>query len=131
MEVGLMLDRFRVYAVLPASDLHRAKTWWEEKVGMSPTNEDPGGLWFACADGTWVVVTPSGYAGTAQNTAVSFTVTGIEDLMEQLRGRGVVFEEYDLPDFKTENGLFAMGGYKAAWFKDSEGNIVEVAEVPS
>jgi catechol 2,3-dioxygenase-like lactoylglutathione lyase family enzyme len=127
----LVLDRFRAYAVLPASDLQRAKAWWQEKVGMTPTTEDPGGLWFACADGTWVVVTPSGFAGTAQNTAVSFTVTGIEDLMETLRGRGVVFEEYDLPNFKTENGLFAMGGYKAAWFKDSEGNIVEIAEGPS
>jgi len=126
-----VLDRFRVYAVLPASDLQRAKAWSQEKVGMSPTKEDPGGLWFACAEGTWVVVTPSGYAGTAQNTAASFTVTGIEDLMEDLRRRGVFFEEYDLPDFKTENGLFAMGDYKAAWFKDSEGNIVEIAEVPS
>jgi catechol 2,3-dioxygenase-like lactoylglutathione lyase family enzyme len=126
-----MLDRFRAYAVLPASDLERAKAWWQEKVGMSPTNGDPGGLWFACADGTWVVVTPSAYAGTAQNTAVSFTVRNIEELMEQLRQRGVVFEEYDLPDFKTHNGLFEAGGYKAAWFKDSEGNIVEIAEMPS
>jgi catechol 2,3-dioxygenase-like lactoylglutathione lyase family enzyme len=126
-----MLDRFRVYAVLPASDLQRARAWWQEKVGMAPKTEDPGGLWFACADGTWVVITPSAYAGTAQNTAASFTVTGIEELMQDLRGRGVVFEEYDLPDFKTENGLFAVHGYKAAWFKDSEGNIVEIAEVPS
>jgi hypothetical protein len=52
VEVEIMLDRFRVYAVLPASDLPRAKTWWEEKVGMTHTNEDPRGLWFACADGT-------------------------------------------------------------------------------
>ena len=125
-----MLDRFRVYAVLPASDLDRAKRWWQDNVGMSPTTEDPGGAWYACADGTWVVITPSGYAGTAQNTAVSFTVTGIEALMEELRSRGVTFEEYDMPGFKTDNGLFASGAYKAAWFKDSEGNIVEIAEVP-
>jgi catechol 2,3-dioxygenase-like lactoylglutathione lyase family enzyme len=126
-----MLDRFRVYAILPASDLGRAKAWWEKHVGMSPTNEDPGGLWYACADGTWVVIAPSGFAGTAQNTAVSFSVTGIEALMTELRGRGVVFEEYDLPGFKTVDGLFEMDGYKAAWFKDSEGNTVEVAQVPS
>jgi predicted enzyme related to lactoylglutathione lyase len=126
-----MLDRFRVYAILPASDLARAKSWWQEKVGMTPTTEDPGGLWYACADGTWVAVTRSGYAGTAKNTAVSFTVTDIEQLMEDLRDRGVVFEDYDIPGFKTENGLFESGGYKAAWFKDSEGNIVEVAQVPS
>jgi catechol 2,3-dioxygenase-like lactoylglutathione lyase family enzyme len=131
MEEDPMLDRFRVYAVLPSSDLPRARAWWEEKVGMTPTSEDPGGLWYACADGTWVVITPSGYAGTAQNTAVSFTVSDIEDLMEDLRQRGVVFEEYDLPQFKTVNGLFESGGYKAAWFKDIDGNIVEIAHVPS
>jgi catechol 2,3-dioxygenase-like lactoylglutathione lyase family enzyme len=126
-----MLDRFRVYAILPASDLEPAKGWWTEKVGMTPTNEDPGGLWYACADGTWLAITGSMYAGTAQNTAVSFSVTDIDALMGELRHRGVVFEEYDLPEFKTVNGLFEMGGYKAAWFKDSEGNVVEIAEVPS
>jgi hypothetical protein len=94
-------------------------------------NEDPGGLWYACADGTWLVVTPSGFAGTAQNTAASFTVTDIVGLMKDLRARGVAFEEYDLPNFKTVDGLFEAGGYKAAWFKDSDGNIVELAELPS
>ena len=92
-----MLDRFRVYAVLPATDLARAKAWWEEKVGMTPATEDPGGLWYACAEGTWVVITPSGFAGTAQNTAISFTVTEVERLMEELRASGVVFEEYETP----------------------------------
>jgi hypothetical protein len=126
-----MLDRFRVYAILPASDLDRAKAWWQEKVGMSPTTEDPGGLWYQCAEGTWMAITRSANAGTAQNTAVSFTVTQIEYVMAELRQRGVVFEEYDLPYMKTIDGLFEMGGYKGAWFKDSEGNIVEIAQVPS
>ena len=126
-----MLDRYRVYAILPASDLDRAKAWWEEKVGMVPTTEDPGSAWYECADGTWVAITRSGFAGTAQNTAVSFAVTDIEDLMTQLRRRGMEFLDYDMPGFKTENGLLDMGGYKAAWFKDGEGNIVEVAQPPS
>jgi hypothetical protein len=96
-----------------------------------PTNEDLGGLWYQCADGTWVAITRSGFAGTAQNTAVSFTVDQIEDLMARLRGRGVEFLDYDMPGFKTVDGLFDAGGYKAAWFKDSEGNIVEIAQPPS
>ena len=120
-----------MYAILPASDLDRARGWWQDKVGMSPTKEDPGGLWYECADGTWVAITHSGFAGTAQNTAVSFAVSDIEGLMSDLRERGVVFEEYDLPGFTTVDGLFTMGGYKAAWFKDSEGNTVEIAQVPS
>jgi catechol 2,3-dioxygenase-like lactoylglutathione lyase family enzyme len=127
----LVLDRFRAYAVLPASDLQRAKAWWQEKVGMTPTTEGPGRPVVRVCGRHVGRRHAARVAGTAQNTAVSFTVTGIQDLMETLRGRGVVFEEYDLPNFKTENGLFAMGGYKAAWFKDSEGNIVEIAEVPS
>jgi catechol 2,3-dioxygenase-like lactoylglutathione lyase family enzyme len=126
-----MLDQYRVYAILPASDLDRAKSWWADKVGMTPTNEDLGGLWYQCADGTWVAITRSGFAGTAQNTAVSFTVDQIEDVMARLRERGVEFLDYDMPGFKTVDGLFDAGGYKAAWFKDSEGNIVEIAQPPA
>jgi hypothetical protein len=124
-----MLTEFPVFAVLPASDLARARAWYEEKAGILPTTEDPGGLWYRCAEGTWFVVTPSTFAGTAQNTAASFKVSAIEGVMSELRERGVVFEEYDMAEFKTVNGLFEMGPYKAAWFKDSEGNTIELSEV--
>jgi hypothetical protein len=124
-----MLTGFRVYAVLPSKDLIAAKQWYEEKTGTTPAREDPGGLWYECADGTWFVVTQSDFAGTAQNTAASFEVTGIESVMASYRERGVVFEEYDMPGFKTEDGVFAMGPYKAAWFKDNDGNTIELSEV--
>jgi catechol 2,3-dioxygenase-like lactoylglutathione lyase family enzyme len=124
-----MLSEFKVYGVLPSADLSRARAWYEEKTGTVPTKEDPGGLWYECVDGTWFVVTRSAFAGTAQNTAVSFQVTDIEAVMAELRDRGVVFEEYDLPDFKTVGGLFAMGPYKAAWFRDADGNTIEISEV--
>jgi len=124
-----MLNRFRVYAVLPSSDLERARTWYQDKLGMIPDKEDPGGLWYQCADGTWLLVTRSGYAGTAQNTAASFQVSGIEEVMTELRERGVVFEEYDLPEFKTVDGLLSSGPYRVAWFKDVDGNIIEISEV--
>ncbi|MGH8950288.1 MAG: VOC family protein [Acidimicrobiia bacterium] len=124
-----MLNRFRVYAVLPSTDLERARAWYEDKLGMTPDKEDPGGLWYQCAEGTWLFVTRSGYAGTAQNTAASFQVSGIEQVMADVRERGVVFEEYDLPEFKTVDGLFSSGPYRAAWFKDIDGNIIEISEV--
>ncbi|HLA67233.1 MAG TPA: VOC family protein [Acidimicrobiia bacterium] len=126
-----MLDRFPVYAVLPAADLDRARTWWEEKAGMTPTTEDPGGLWYSCGEGTWVVITRSQFAGTARNTAITFKVEDVPATMADLRSKMVRFEDYDLPGFKTVDGLFEYGGYRAAWFKDSEGNIVEIAQVPS
>jgi catechol 2,3-dioxygenase-like lactoylglutathione lyase family enzyme len=124
-----MLDRFSVYAVLPSQDLDRARAWYRDHLGMEPETEDPGGLWYRCAGDTWFVVTRSAFAGTAQNTAAGFHVEHIEETMSDLRDRGVVFEEYDLPDFKTVDGLFTFGGSKAAWFKDCDGNIIEVAEV--
>lgn len=124
-----MLSQFKVFAVLPSHDLARARSWYEEKTGTAPAKEDPGGLWYECAQGTWFVITPSGYAGTAQNTAASFQVTDIEAVMSDLRSRGLEFEEYDLPDFKTVDGLMTMGPFKAAWFKDGDGNTIELSEV--
>lgn len=124
-----MLTDYKVYAVLPSADLAKARSWYEEKTGTTPTKEDPGGLWYECADGTWFVITGSTFAGTAQNTAASFGVSGIEEVMGDFRTRGVIFEEYDSPEFKTENGLFAMGPYKAAWFRDGDGNTIELSEV--
>ena len=124
-----MLTDHKVYAVLPSRDLALAKAWFAEKTGTTPTKEDPGGLWYQCGDGTWFVVTHSDFAGTAGNTAVSFQVSEIEEVMRRYRSTGVVFEEYDLPDFKTVDGLFEMGPYKAAWFKDADGNIIELSEV--
>ena len=124
-----MLDRFPVFAVLPSSDVARARAWYHDHLGMDPAKEDPGGLWYSCATDTWFVVTRSAFAGTARNTAASFQVTGIHDLMAEMRRRGVVFEDYDLPDFKTVDGVVTWGPYTAAWFKDSDGNIIEMTEV--
>jgi len=125
-----VLERFPVHATGAASDIGRAKKWFAEKLGIAPKNEDPGGgLWFEFGDGTWLSIYPTGSAGTAQNTIAGWTVTGIESVMADLRGRGVVFEDYDFPGLKTVNGLASMGPAKAAWFKDSEGNTYELSEV--
>ena len=125
------LAEFPVYAVLPCSDLDRARTWYEDKLGLTPDPEDtPGSGWYRCADGTWFILTTSSYAGTAEYTAAGFTVRDIESVMDDLRTRGVDFLEYDFGEMgKTHEGLMTMGPYKAAWFQDSEGNIIELSEV--
>ncbi len=124
------LSEFPVYAVLPCSDFGRARVWYEKTLGLTPRDQEmPGHGWFQCADGTWFILTTSPYAGTAQNTAAGFTVTDIESVMEKLRSRGVEFLEHDFGEMgKTDNGLMVMGGYKAAWFKDSEGNLISIAQ---
>ncbi len=127
-----MLDKYPLYAVVAVSDLGRSKAWYEEKLGLKPKQEmGEGGAWYECADGTWFFLAVSGSAGTAKNTVAGWTVKGIEQVMEELRGRGVTFEEYDMPGLKTENGLMQSGPYKAAWIADPDGNTLEISEVES
>jgi hypothetical protein len=64
-----------------------------------------------------------------RNTIGGWTVTDIETVMAELRGRGVAFEDYDMGEPKTIEGLVDFGMAKAAWFKDSEGNTYELSEV--
>ncbi|HEX2090211.1 MAG TPA: VOC family protein [Actinomycetota bacterium] len=124
-----MLERFPVHATVAASDIERARTWYRDRLGLSPKREETGNLWYEFAPGTWLLVYQTGAAGTAQNTQAGWTVTGIETVMEDLRGRGVEFEEYDFGEMKTANGLLEVPGMgKSAWFKDSEGNTFELSE---
>lgn len=124
-----MLGSFPIYANVAASDIARARAWYEAKLGLSPDLEEDG-LWYQFADGTWLHVYETSFAGTAQNTQAGWSVTGIEDVMAHLRGRGVVFEDYDFGNgMATVDGLIAFGPAKACWFKDSEGNTFEITEV--
>ena len=124
-----MLERFPISVRIAATDLDRAKRWYLEKLGLHPEREDPGGLWYRFAGDTWLYLYASQYAGTAQNTVAGWTLTGIEAVMSDLRSRGVVFEEYDLGEVRTVDGLADFVMARAAWFKDSEGNTFELSEV--
>lgn len=124
-----MLQGFPISARAAAVDLDRARRWYDEKLGLIPEREDPGGVWYRFGDDTWLYlyVTPS--AGTAESTIAGWQVTDIETVMAGLRGRGVTFEGYDLGEVKMIDGLADFGMAKAAWFKDSEGNTFELSEV--
>jgi catechol 2,3-dioxygenase-like lactoylglutathione lyase family enzyme len=127
-----MMNRFPVYPVLPASDIGRAKAWYQQKLGMSPSREGQSGLWYQCGEGTWLLVYPTDSAGTARNTQAHFQVMGIEEVTQNLRGRGVEFEHYEaFKDFQSEDGIIEMEGYKVVFVKDSEGNTIEIAEPPT
>jgi catechol 2,3-dioxygenase-like lactoylglutathione lyase family enzyme len=126
----MMLESFPISARLPASDIGRARAWYSERLGLEPAKEGPmGNLWYETG-GTWFLLYLTPAAGTARNTAAGWQVKGIESVMAELRARGVVFEEYDLGEhFRTVNGLVTLPYGEAAWFKDSEGNIIELSEV--
>ncbi|HEU4917601.1 MAG TPA: VOC family protein [Acidimicrobiia bacterium] len=120
-------------AALPASDLDRAKAWYSEKLGLEPVWEDEYGGAHYEAGGSRFLVFVSPFAGTNQATAAGFTVENFDEMIEDLRAKGVTFEEVDFGEMgKTVDGVIssADGMSKAAWFKDSEGNILSLSTLP-
>lgn len=122
-----MLSQLEPSAVLPAKDIHRAKSYYHDKLGLEPTEEREGELRYRTASGAAVLVYETENAGSAKNTALLWTTTDFDAEVTRLRDAGVVFEEYDQPGLKTENGVATTGTERAAWFKDSEGNILCLA----
>jgi predicted enzyme related to lactoylglutathione lyase len=123
-----MFENRQCAAMLPASDMERAKSWYADKLDMKPSYEDEGGSEYKTANGTFWLY-PSQYAGTNQATAMGFMAKDLTKEMDELRSRGIRFEEYDIPGVKTVEGIAEFApGERGAWFKDSEGNIIALFE---
>ena len=120
---------------LPAQDLDRARAFYSEKLGLEPVEERPGGLRYVCGEGEFVLF-ESGGEPSGTHTQIAFEVDDIEATVAELRGRGVAFEEYDVPGLRTENGIAEIeGNYpsrgsadRGAWFRDSEGNMLGIGQ---
>ena len=126
-----MLKDQQVSAVLPAADLARARGFYRDKLGLEPENPDAeDDLRYKCGSGTGFLLYQTPNAGTAKNTQMGWAVDDLPAAMAELRGKGVTFEEYDFPGLKTEDGIAAApDGSKAAWFLDTEGNILSLIQM--
>ena len=93
-------------ATIPAKDLEGTRRFYEDVLGAQVVTEDPGGIIYRSGDSTF-------------------------SLYPTLRGKGVAFEDYDLPGVKTVDGIAELGGVRGAWFKDPEGNILSVVQLPA
>ena len=123
-----MLETYRAYATLPVQDLARARAFYEEKLGLKPTDERPDGLVYELGEGDRFLLFPSSGQSNGSHTQFGWQVDDLENVVSQLRSNGLVFEEYDMPGFKTENGIAVIDGEKGAWFKDSEGNLLAIGQ---
>jgi catechol 2,3-dioxygenase-like lactoylglutathione lyase family enzyme len=121
-----MLESAEAYATIAVSDLDRARKFYEETLGMRAREQRSDGVIYEVGKGTAFLVYPSQFAGTSQSTAMSFTVDDVDQVVKELRNRGVAFEEYDLPGLKTTDGIAEIEGERAAWFKDPDGNILAI-----
>jgi catechol 2,3-dioxygenase-like lactoylglutathione lyase family enzyme len=117
-------------------DLQRARTFYADKLGLEPSEERPGGLLYRCAAGEFALFESAG-ASPGTFTQMGFEVDDIEATVAELRGRGVVFEEVDLPGLKTVDGIAEVAGNypskggrgeRAAWFRDLDGNMLGIGQ---
>jgi len=121
-----MLQNSPMYAYIPAKDVARARKFYEGKLGFAPGKVMEGGVVYEFADKTacFLYLTPN--AGTSQASQAFWSVADVDREIEALKARGVAFEDYDMPGEKSPSGAITAGGAKAAWFKDSEGNIMAI-----
>jgi catechol 2,3-dioxygenase-like lactoylglutathione lyase family enzyme len=127
-----MLGNAPVAAVLTSSDLSRTKAFYEGMLGLRVMMENEGVMFFEAGGGTNLVVYLRPGTTISEATAAGFQVADVEETVEGLTARGVVFEIYDMPGIQTdERGVADLGseGGHGAWFKDPDGNILALAEM--
>ena len=119
-----MLIRSEVHANIPASDLKRARTFYTETLGLSPTAEDEYAITFPTPSGSWFQVYETSYAGTGKHTVAQWDVDDIDQEVRHLKSQGVEFTEYDMPGIEWKDSIASIPGGRVAWFHDSEGNVM-------
>jgi predicted enzyme related to lactoylglutathione lyase len=110
-------------ATIPVKNLDRARQFYEGQLGLEPRNQQGQEAVLYNAGRSGLLVYKSEFAGTNKATAATWTVDKVDDLVRELKGKGISFERYDFPDCKHEGDVHVMGGMRVAWFKDPEGNI--------
>jgi catechol 2,3-dioxygenase-like lactoylglutathione lyase family enzyme len=135
-EDKIVLEDGKVATRIPVRDLQRSRIFYAEKLGLEPKEERPGGLLYRCGEGEFALFESTG-AASGNHTQMGWEVEDIEATVEQLRARGVVFEEYDFPGLRTVNGIAEVeGNYpskggvgeRAAWFRDVDGNLFGIGQ---
>ena len=119
-----MLRESSVTTMLPVKDMARAREFYERRLGLKPGGFKPDGKFVYAVGGSTLALFPKPEGTKAEHTAISFRVDDIAASIAKLKSAGVKFEDYDLPGFKTENHVCVLGAEKAAWFNDTEGNIL-------
>ena len=120
-----MLNDSKVTANVPVADLGRARRFYADVLGLTPAGENPGGLVYTTSGGTTFFLYQTEYAGQAGHTIAQWHVSDVADEVRELKTKGLEFEHYDMPGVTWDGDVASMEGMgRAAWFKDSEGNIM-------
>ena len=124
-----MLHSRRPHPTIPASDLARARAWYSEKLGFTTDQDEAAAVLYHDGHDQLFLLFSSPDAGTARHQLAAWDVDDLEAEVTELRARGVEFEEYDQPGLRTVDGIAVTPVGKAAWFKDSEGNVLTMTQL--
>jgi catechol 2,3-dioxygenase-like lactoylglutathione lyase family enzyme len=130
-----MLENGHVATRLPVQDMQRARAFYAEKLGLEPVEERPGGLLYRCASGEFALFESTG-ASSGTFTQMGWSVDDVVATVAELRSRGVVFEQVNVPGLTTVDDIAEVegnypsrgSGERAAWFRDSEGNMLGIGQ---
>jgi catechol 2,3-dioxygenase-like lactoylglutathione lyase family enzyme len=123
-----MLVKHPISPTLPATNLERARSFYAEKLGLTAESETPAAVTYRCGAATSFILYPSQRAASGTHTEAAWVVDDLVAEVASLKARGVVFEEYDLPELRTVNSIATTGPVKAAWLKDCEGNLLNLVQ---
>jgi catechol 2,3-dioxygenase-like lactoylglutathione lyase family enzyme len=122
-----MLGKADATPMVAVKDLDRARKFYEDTLGLKTKDEWGEGVTLESGD-TLINLYRSEFAGTNKATTLTFDVDDIEREVKELKEKGIFFEHYDLPGLQQEGDLYVAEGFKTAWFKDPDGNILSLAE---
>ncbi len=127
-----ILTNARICANVPTANLERARRFYEEVLGLKAAiSDERRGVYYQAGGGTMLNLYERSQMA-AEHSAATFLVENLEEVMSKLRSRGIIFEEYEMPDLKTENGIYSdETGFQVAWFKDPDGNILSLEQLPN
>ncbi|QND58377.1 VOC family protein [Mesorhizobium huakuii] len=124
-----MLQNSNATANLAVKDLARAKAFYEGTLGLKQVDDIGGELIVYKSGDTLINVYRSQFAGTNKATALTWTVGDrIGDVVKSLKSKGVAFEHYEMPGLTLEGDIHLGHGMKVAWFKDPDGNILNLVD---
>jgi catechol 2,3-dioxygenase-like lactoylglutathione lyase family enzyme len=116
------------YGKLPAQNVARARAFYADKLGLTPYREHADHLYYEVG-GTTFIIFPSAGAPSGTHDQHGLIVDDVESTVSRLQSNGVTFEKYPAPPGASmKDGIMDRGSMKAAWFKDSEGNLISIAE---
>ena len=123
-----MLGKADATPMIAVKDVHRAKQFYGDKLGLKPVHEVGGEFFMLKSGGTTLNVYRSEFAGTNKATALTFDVKDINAEVRELKDKGITFEHYDVEGLTAEGDIYLGENMKTAWFKDPDGNILSLVE---